>query len=189
MKKSLNFVPFVFIILLLQTFCYAQWSDAYISDFQVNDDTTGIQNNSKIGVDSASNFVVVWQDQRNSDYMSQVYCQIFNKWGTRIGNNFKIGHDTTMLHGVTVLKDGRFIVAWYKAINRNQYAELYFQRFNINGAPLSPPTRVVDTVFSSIFTISPGDIDADLSGSLLYLVISKLVQLIYFKGLTAWGIN
>jgi hypothetical protein len=161
----------IFYILIIQCFfgCFALYAqqNAYINDFRVNDDSTNFnQSSARIGVDSAGNFVVAWNDRRNfaNQVWNQVYCQIFDKNGGRIGNNFKIGHDTTRILGLTVLKDGRFIVFWYTAYNFNQFAELFFQRYDGSGNALSPPTRVVDSTFSSL-SLSYGDIACDSIGN------------------------
>lgn len=161
-----TFSPFTFYLLPLTL--YSQLLNSYINDFRVNDDATNkTQHDSRVGVDSAGNFVVAWNDLRNSANNlngTQVYCQIFDKTGNRIGNNFRIGQDTTWLLGLTVLSDSKFIVFWYRIFNNNFDAELYFQRFNRNGSPLSSPTRVVDSVFSSL-ALSYGDISSDSSGN------------------------
>ena len=161
----------IFYILIIQFIisnytAYAQ-QNAYINDFRVNDDSTNFnQGGARLGVDSSGNFVVAWNDKRNfaNQVWNQVYCQIFDKNGGRIGNNFKIGHDTTRLLGLTMLRDGRFVVFWYTAYNFNQFAELFFQRFDGSGNALSPPTRVVDSTFSSL-SLSYGDVASDSIGN------------------------
>jgi hypothetical protein len=148
-KYSLILFAFAFLHLPLA----AQWSDAYINDFKVNDDaTTKTQGESRIGVDSAGNFVVAWNDRRNfaDDQQNQVYCQIFDKWSNRIGNNFRVGQDTTYIIDIAVLKDGRFIVSWlnFATMFLGDRYEICYQRFNKIGIPISPILKVVDTSYS-----------------------------------------
>lgn len=160
----------IFIVIILSSYhliSYAQ--NAYINDFRVNDDVSNSsQIYSRIGVDSAGNFVIAWDDRRNLPGINwfQVYCQIFDKWGNRIGNNFRIVglNDTTSLLGLTVLKDGRFNLVWINSLNGGINAELLFQRFDRFGKPIQPPARVVDSVFSS-FELGFGDISSDSSGN------------------------
>lgn len=143
-----------------------QSQNAYINDFRVNDDvTTKSQFNSRLGVDSSGNFVVAWNDMRNSsaNNSTQVYCQIIDKNGNRVGNNFRIGQDTTWLDGLTVLKNGKFIIFWRRYFNTTS-AELYFQRFDRNGIPLNAPTKVIDTVYFST-VLNTGDIESDRNGN------------------------
>ncbi|HRJ05498.1 MAG TPA: hypothetical protein PK605_13940, partial [Ignavibacteria bacterium] len=76
---------------LFNTTVYAQWLDAYIPDFKVNDDLgVSSQVNSQIAVDSAGNFLIVWNDGRNyiQTGFYDLYCQRYDKNGIAIGNNF-----------------------------------------------------------------------------------------------------
>lgn len=154
--------------------------DAYINDFKVNDDaTTRTQSESRIGVDSAGNFVVAWNDRRNftDDQQNQIYCQVFDKWSNRIGNNFRIGQDTTYIVDIAVLKDGRFIVVWRNFYFLDRY-EINFQRFDNQGNPLTPILRVVDTNYShGAQTFGGGRIGVDSSGNFV-ICWSRLLNLV-----------
>ncbi|NOS84615.1 MAG: T9SS type A sorting domain-containing protein [Ignavibacteria bacterium] len=161
-----NIICFVFFTAII-TPISGQFIDAYINDFKVNDDiTTRTQSSAKIGVDSSGNFVVAWNDRRSSiaNNSSQIYCQIFDKDGNGMGNNFRIGHDTSGIFGLSVLKDGKFICFWVSIFNGGFDAELYYQRFDKIGNELSKPIRVVDSTFSSLALIS-GDIESDSNGN------------------------
>lgn len=138
------------IIFVIPLIGYSQ--NAYINDFRVNDDaTTRSQSASRIGVDSAGNFVIAWNDRRNfPGFWTQVFYQNLDKNGTRIGNNFRIWQDTTGLLCLTVLRDGKFIVSWVNIINGGFNAQIYFQRFDKVGNPIQQPVLVVDSVFSRV---------------------------------------
>lgn len=161
-------ILYIFIIQFLLSYSAVHsQQNAYINDFRVNDDSTNFnQSSARIGVDSAGNFVVAWNDKRNfaTSPWNQIYCQIFDKNGERIGNNFRIGSDTASLLGLTVLKDGRFILSWFASSNFGQSVELYFQRFSIEGQPIHEPALVVDSVFSG-FALSDGDVACDSIGN------------------------
>jgi 3D (Asp-Asp-Asp) domain-containing protein len=151
---------------------YAQWLDAYIPDFKVNDDNlNSYQTNSDIGVDSSGNFVIVWRDVRNNpgnQLPPTVYCQRYNKDGLTLGNNFMIGHDTAQGVRVNVLIDGRFIVTWGKSYENYTKLEIYFQRFSKNGQPLNIPTRIIDTSYNTSNTSLSGvSIVSDMSGKFI----------------------
>jgi hypothetical protein len=150
----------------------SQWLDAYITDFKVNDDNlNSYQTNSDIGVDSSGNFVIVWRDVRNNpgnQLPPQVYCQRYNKDGTALGNNFRIGHDTAQGVRVSVLIDGRFIVTWGKTYENYTKLEIYFQRFSKEGEPLSVPARITDTSYStSSNSLSGVSIASDINGKFI----------------------
>jgi len=148
----------LFFILLIIHCSLLIAQDAYINDFKVNDDATvQEQRNSKIGVDSAGNFVVAWNDDRNftNNLWHQVYCQVFDKWGNPVGNNFRIGLDTTNLVDIAVLKDGRFIVCWinYFKFGIGIRYEICYQRFSKSGFPITSILKVVDSNYSySLYT-------------------------------------
>jgi hypothetical protein len=140
---------------LLITFnCYAQWTDAYISDFKVNDDVgTAIQDVSSLGVDSVGNFIIVWNDKRNnpiSPFGYQVFCQRYTKEGIPIGINFRIGQDTSGGPSIAMLEDGRFTVLWVSTTMNNTFQEIFFQRFSQSGVPISQATRVNDSTISLV---------------------------------------
>ncbi|MBZ0204660.1 MAG: T9SS type A sorting domain-containing protein [Ignavibacteria bacterium] len=139
----------------------AQWLDAYIPDFKVNDDNLNSYHEySHLGVDSSGNFIVLWNDVRRypgEQYPSEIYCQRYNKNGSALGDNFKIvNQDSAALLDFTMLKDGRFIVAWSRthidSVGYQRY-ELFFQRFDNNANFLSNPVRVIDSSFIVFFPV------------------------------------
>lgn len=143
----------IIILLILSIYkIHSQWvTDAYIPDTKVNDDSTmSAQSGSRIGVDTTGNFVIAWNDCRNfyNNQYTQVFCQLFNKEGVRVGSNFKIGQDTTQFVDVGKCIDGRFIIFWLNIINNTERYQLFFQRFDKNGNPISNPKNVVDSNYS-----------------------------------------
>ncbi len=139
----------------------AQWVDAYIPDFKVNDDI-GIssQVNSQIAVDSAGNFIIVWNDARRfplAGYPYDIYCQRYDKNGTAIGNNFRIvNQDSLGLGGITMQKNGKFVLTWARAfrISSNSFYEIYYQRFDKDANVIGTSLRVTDTSYSTSFPVS-----------------------------------
>ena len=149
----------IFSVLTIQL--YAQWVDAYIPDFKVNDDVgISYQVNSQIAVDSAGNFVIVWNDARRfspASYPYDIYCQRYDKFGNTFGNNFRlVNQDSVILGGITIYANGIFVVTWSNTIIRNQtqYYELFFQKFDKVANPINLPTKVIDTTYLADFPIS-----------------------------------
>ncbi len=174
LSKIFRNIFYLFIIFTsLPLYTYAQWIDAYIPDFKVNDDNlNSYQTNSQIGVDSAGNFVIVWYDVRaypGNQYPPRIYCQRYNKDGLLLGNNFIIGQDTSYSPRITMLSDGRFIALWgHSFIMSIQNYELYFQRFDNNGIALDVPKRVIDTSFVAATNLLAGiDISSDSTGNFI----------------------
>lgn len=163
----------IFIVLnLIAAVSYTQWLDAYIPDFKVNDDNlNSYQTNSVIGVDSAGNFVIAWEDVRSNpgeQFPTQIFCQRYNKDGLALGNNFRIGQDTVYAPKITMLYNGRFLSSWIRYFNGGALYELYFQRFNSSGISLSVPKRVIDTAYSySSVSLFGTTISSDTSGNFI----------------------
>jgi hypothetical protein len=109
--------------------------DSLGSGILVNDDgTTYNQRSSKIAMAGNGNFVVVWYDYRNgNDY--DIYGQLFNSSGYKIGSNFKINDDagTDYQYYPSCAMDfaGNFVVVWQD--DRNSNADIYGQRFAPDG--------------------------------------------------------
>ncbi|GEM_PF-1517293 len=162
LKNQLNRNFFIAAICycLFNTTVYAQWLDAYIPDFKVNDDLgVSSQVNSQIAVDSAGNFLIVWNDGRNyiQTGFYDLYCQRYDKNGTAIGSNFRIvSQDSFGLSGITMQKNGRFVLALVNVFinNSNQYYSIYYQRFDKNANQYENPVRIIDTSYSTSFPVS-----------------------------------
>ena len=67
-----------------------------------------------IAVDNAGNFIIVWEDYRNSYYNSDIYAQRYSADGTAIGNNFLVTEKTkkNQLSPDVKLWQGRIYNVW-----------------------------------------------------------------------------
>lgn len=172
MKRHLIALSLLFNSLAFVAVTESQWLDAYIPDFKVNDDNqNSYQTNSAIGVDTAGNFVIVWNDVRSnpgSQLPPRVNCQRYSKVGLALGSNFSIGQDTSGVGGITVLQNGRYIVLWGTSLQNYTKAGLYFQRFSKNGDILSSTINVLDTPYTTSNTIIAGSsISSAANGSFI----------------------
>ena len=87
------------------------------NDILVNDFTNHFQVHPAIAVLNNSNVVVVWAsyNQYSSNSMWDVYGQVFDSTGVKIGGNFLVNQFTTYNQrspAVTALAGGGFVVAW-----------------------------------------------------------------------------
>jgi hypothetical protein len=120
------------------------------SNFRVNDDV-GIadQYNPAIAMDSSGNYVITWEDYRNS--IPDIYAQRYNAFGTLIGSNFKVNDDIGTGYqwypAVAVDRSGNFVITWDDYRNRNY--DIYAQRFNSSGAPLGSNYLVPNPLYAS----------------------------------------
>jgi hypothetical protein len=63
------------------------------ANFRVNDDSSSSwQWYPAIAADRSGNIVVVWEDHRNGD--PDIYAQLFDSQGQRIGSNYRVNNDT-----------------------------------------------------------------------------------------------
>lgn len=111
---------------------------------RVNDDRTlNWQGESDLCITTAGNFVFAWEDRRelgNSD----VYIQIYDAQGNRIGNNIKANDDGTKTDqrdvALTTLPQGRFLVVWDDW--RNDPGDIYGQVFSEEGMRIGTNFRI-----------------------------------------------
>jgi Secretion system C-terminal sorting domain len=116
------------------------------SNFRIDDDGTGSdQGYPAVAIDRFGNFVVVWEDDRN-DNNTDIYGQIYNSYGQRIGDNFRIVDDITdedqYSPSVYMSNDGRFIVVWSDWRGGKGDPDLYGQRFFTNGIRIGDNTLI-----------------------------------------------
>jgi hypothetical protein len=107
------------------------------ANFRVDDDIgTSSQGYPAVAIDPLGNFVIVWEDDRNEH--TDIYGQIYNSYGQRIGNNFRIDDDINDSYqyspSAAMTGDGKFIVAWSDWRYEDGDPELFAQRFFTNGS-------------------------------------------------------
>jgi hypothetical protein len=102
-----------------------------------------------IAIDENGNFIIAWEDKRNGNW--DIYAQRYLNDGTTVGNNFKMNDDTpvTDQQYPTITGDlfGNFVVCWED--DRNEYTDIYAQRFASDATPLGINFQVnTDTINS-----------------------------------------
>jgi hypothetical protein len=125
-------------------------------DFLLNDDTTGMGRHSftsnysdnhwyvkpityydkpVVALSNNGNFVVTWTDERNGNSNGDIYVQIFDKSGQRLGGNFRANsEDYANAHLTPVAamdNSGAFVVVWCGPAFR-------CRMFDSTGAPQGP---------------------------------------------------
>ena len=114
-------------------------------NFRVNNDSgSAWQHSSSVGVDASGNFVVTWEDGRNADM--DVYAQRYSSDGTALGVNFKVNDDSggewQGSPSIEVNAVGNFVIVWMDG--RNDWADIYAQRYSSDGTALGPNFKVND---------------------------------------------
>ena len=119
------------------------------TNFIVSNDTADIYNQCEPAVAMAKNgcFVVAWRDDRDYYIKSfDIYAQLFNKNGKKIGNHFILNDDSQKVSQrtptITFYSKNDFAVAWMDG--RRGETDLYCQRYSFSGGPIGNNFRVND---------------------------------------------
>lgn len=109
---------------------------------KANDDSkSASQYSPSIAMDDNSNFVIAWNDSRNGN--GDIYFQQYNNNGTLKGVNSKVNNDVGNADQIapTIVMDvnGNFVIVWEDY--RNGVSDIYFQRYNSNGAAQGTNTK------------------------------------------------
>ncbi len=106
--------------------------------FQVNTYTTDEQSYGAVAIDSAGNFVVVWESPGDADGYG-IKGSRYDSSGSRQGQEFQVNTDTTgdqLLPRVARNPCGEFVVAWESASSQGTDTDgfsIQGRRFNANG--------------------------------------------------------
>jgi hypothetical protein len=141
----------IFTALLLLVFSISQSLHAQLPDFKVNDDQGNAdQQGSSITTDINGNFVITWQDERNS-YKGDIYAQRYLSDGTVLGNNFKVNDDQTENDqwppSISGDNSGNFVITWIDGRHQDQYGrnwDVYAQRYSSDGSAIGANFKVND---------------------------------------------
>jgi hypothetical protein len=116
---------------------------------KVNDDAGADQRDPSIAMDGSGNFVIVWVDERNSYYNSDIYSQRYDSSGIAQGVNTKVNDDAgtadQWYSSVAMNGSGNFVVVWVDERSVNNW-DIYFQRYNSSRIALGVNTKVNDSV-------------------------------------------
>jgi hypothetical protein len=120
----------------------------------VIDDDPGIENQTlpSISADNDGNMIVVWGDNRNGSSYGDIYGQLFDPSGNKVGSNFRINDDSirnSNQYWPSCAMDwaGNFVVTWID--NRNANEDIYGQRFDTSGSPVDTNFRINDDAGNS----------------------------------------
>jgi hypothetical protein len=113
--------------------------DIYAQRYRANGDTVGGNflvndgSNDQFGPSVAANdsgFVIAWYDRRNGNW--DIYAQRYSVDGNTLGGNFMVNDGVNDQYEASVAaNDSGFVIAWYDY--RNGTADIYAQRYNVNG--------------------------------------------------------
>jgi len=115
-------------------------------EFRVNTYTSGSQRLPSVAMDSAGNFVVVWDSSPDGYLVSlDIFGQRYASSGAPLGPEFRANTYTTGVQktpGVAMDPSGNFIMVWESVGQDGSSFGVFGQRYASSGAPLGPEFRV-----------------------------------------------
>lgn len=116
-------------------------------EFLVNQFTANEQGFTSSAMDSAGNFVMVWEsvNQAGGSSGRDIYARLYDAGGNALGNEFLVNSYTTSDQSkarVAMSSTGSFVVTWQSEGQDGQGSGIYMQRFNASGTKLGGETLV-----------------------------------------------
>jgi len=122
------------------------------NEFRINTYTTHRQSASRIATDSAGNFVVVWQSDRQDGSFYGVFGQRYASGGAPLGLEFPVNTFTTSYQGrpsVACAAGGDFVAVWQSSTQDGSEYAVIGRRYDAGGGPLGAEFQVNDYTTSS----------------------------------------
>jgi hypothetical protein len=124
--------------------------DTLGTNFRVNDFIAGKYHHSaRVTCDAQGDFFVTWTDNR--DGRDNIYCQMFNSQGLRLGNNLRLNDNAALTNCggsfVAFSPRNEFWTVWTD--NREGRSNIYCQRLSADRNPIGANFRVNDDSFGS----------------------------------------
>jgi hypothetical protein len=134
----------------LLTSCWATTNAQVVttgSETLVNTTTANSQQNPAVAMDTAGNYIVVWESfaEDGDDY--GIYGQLYTAGGTANGSQFKISQTTSgeggqRLPDVDMADNGDFVVVWMSDGEDNDGFGIYGRRYNSDGSAKANDFRI-----------------------------------------------
>jgi beta-lactam-binding protein with PASTA domain len=132
----------------LLTSCWATTNAQVVttgSETLVNTTTANSQQNPAVAMDTAGNYIVVWEsfEEDGDDY--GIYGQLYDAGGTPNGSQIEISpYDTDgqRLPDVDMADNGDFVVVWMSDDEDGDGQGIYARRYNSDGSPKATDFRV-----------------------------------------------
>ena len=123
------------------------------AEFQVNVHVTGDQWAPDVAADGDGDFVVVWHSGASHDgsYYG-VFARRYASSGAAIGGEFQVHSYTLGIQSypsVAMGSGGRFVVVWQSYNIDGSFFSIQFQRFDVNGSPVSNELRANSTTLGN----------------------------------------
>ncbi|MEQ1762822.1 MAG: peptidoglycan DD-metalloendopeptidase family protein [Pyrinomonadaceae bacterium] len=127
------------------------------NEFRINTYTQDNQTIPRIALDSAGNFVMIWESENQDGSGYGIYGQRYNSAGTPVGSEFRVNTTTTnSQHGpfVAMAPDGTFVVIWVSDFQDGDQEGIFGQRFDATGVPVGGEFQI--NTFTAGIQRNPG---------------------------------
>lgn len=131
-------------------------------EFRVNGEAIYIQQRPRIGMGLSGDFVIAWDDNRNSITYCDIYARRFDNTGAPQGNDFKVNTATghyNAYSAVALDSAGNFTIAWDEGLF------IYARRYDYSGTPLGEPFKVGQTPAGGLYNANDPSISMGKSGN------------------------
>ncbi|MDB5969745.1 MAG: hypothetical protein JWQ90_2195 [Hydrocarboniphaga sp.] len=118
---------------------------ALAPEFRVNPATPGNQGLPVVASAADGRFVVVWESDKGSARLNDIYAQRYAADGTPIGGQFRINSESAERQGnaaVAMNASGEFVVVWNSATHLPATTGVFAQRYAADGTPRGGQLRV-----------------------------------------------
>jgi hypothetical protein len=146
---------------------YNKYGIPISSEIQINDTIKEYGPQIRIGTDSLNRFIIAFSYPNPSRAMPDIFYQIVDSNGFKIGNNVKVNQNYSYGKPALVVKrDGGFIITWEGALG-NYLQNIYCQLFSKNGTPIGNNQQVndIETNIDTLNNQQLPDIAVDSSGN------------------------
>ena len=118
--------------------------------------TTDLSAMSRVGIDAAGRFVVIWRQEGATDADPARLCgQAYGARGGFLGSPFCIGELADGTSGALAVDPaGSFLAIWFGPAAAGAQAPLFVRRHHLNGTPLGGPVQVAVAASPSHLTAS-----------------------------------
>ena len=134
-------------------------------EIQLNDTIIGFVPDYNIGTDSTNRFIVTFDYAIPNSAKPNVYFQIVDPNGVKIGNNVKVNQNNSYGNpSIAVNNNGSFVISWLGSVNLYPKT-IYCQMYSPNGIQIGNNVQVNENGSDTIDDRSYPDVAFDSSGN------------------------
>ncbi len=122
------------------------------NEFRVNTYTTDNQFVPRAAMDSAGNFVIVWESRGQDGDGYGIYCKRYDSTGTALSGEFRVNTNTVSGQhdpSIAMKPDGSFVIVWVSDGQDGSFDGIFGQMFDAAGTPQNGEFQINTTTNNS----------------------------------------